>query len=101
MIRTTLTDDIRDELNALHQSTKIGPSRLLKGKVDRPKGLKSTAIYLWMDGTLSTAKQSELEWDLNEWRTQSPPENFKDEDRALLDAEVIHLSHCSIASPLC
>lgn len=88
MSRIPITDEIRGELNVLHKKTNVGPQRLLKGKADRPKGLNSTTIYHWMDGTHATAKQSHMEWVLREWRSQTQLEPITQADLELFDKEL-------------
>lgn len=88
MPRIPLTNEIRNELKALHEKTNIGPQRLLKGKPDRPRGLNSTTIYQWMDGTRDTAKSEHLDWVLHEWRQSRSLVPFTQADISLLQAEL-------------
>jgi len=88
MARIVLTAEIRETLNTVHQDTGVGPQRLLKGKPDKPRGLNSTTIYHWMDGTLETAKQEHLDWVLNEWRETRPLIPFTPEDVNLFKQEL-------------
>ena len=88
MPRTTLTDAIRDELNALHEQTSIGPQRLLKGRKDRPKGLNSAIIYHWMNGRMETARSDHLDWLLQTWRSVEPLVPFTADDIAKLNHEL-------------
>ncbi|RIJ31055.1 hypothetical protein [Henriciella algicola] len=88
MKNTPLNDEIRKQLRSLHEASGVGPQRLLNGKVDRPRGLNSTRIYHWMDGTAKTAWTEHLNWVLANWQAEEPLEPFTQADNERLDREL-------------
>lgn len=72
MSRTTITDEIRQELNHLRKKTGVSTSRLLRGHTDKPKGLNAGIVNSWLAGKSTTAEKSYLEFVLRIWRTVDP-----------------------------
>lgn len=87
-MRVTITKQHRDKLKQEAKRTTTGPSKLLRGKRGiAPKGLTSSMVYAWRNGTIRTARHEHLDWVLKAYAGWSPPTERKALQKITLTAE--------------